>query len=451
MAAGASAAFGAARSARACAAERARQVRWLRPTASWGLVSSSAPLCYSSKARLAPGTFPARPQSRGAKILRWECDTPLAREMNAFPEAGDFLEFCLERADDFGRRDWMASLTLLTMRKRLSTSSPLFKRYSQRLLQEADSKFQDGVHLLLHRYGVLSYAPAVWSLLPLLVARLPVMKPKEIALSAWALGRTLVSDEEAWEAIGDACRLRAGELALPDLAMVAWARSAVDRVHPPEVVLLKKSVRDQLLGQSIADVSSHDLCMLFKAIARLTPEDQRFHGWLLLLMVEGMAKRTMAFGAQGITSIWSTLAHLRWKPDDDILGAICEESRGLRLDHTFNQDMAAELARSLLDLNVHDGRPCYQVVDFIARRGLSLRADTLLTLSEFCAARAVTHEDAWKRLGTRAQQRGVDLRLADIDRLVAAFRKAGKGNQRIYGMLQLFIRIREDQAKYGTA
>jgi len=48
-------------------------------------------------------------------------------------------------------------------------------------------------------------------------------------------------------------------------------------------------------------------------------------------------------------------------------------------------------------------------------------------------------------------QRGVDLRLADIDRLIAAFRRAGTGNQRIYGMLGLFLRIREDQAKYGAA
>mmetsp|Transcript_15246 Transcript_15246/g.47946 ORF Transcript_15246/g.47946 Transcript_15246/m.47946 type:complete len:114 (+) Transcript_15246:146-487(+) len=113
--------------------------------------------------------------------------------------------------------------------------------------------------------------------------------------------------------------------------------------------------------------------------------------------------------------------------------------------------MAAGLARALLRLGVEDPRPTYQVVDFVARKGLSLRADALLTLAEFFAARGVTHEAAWKRLGVRAQQRGVDLRLPDIDRLIAAFRRAGTGNQRVYGMLSLFLRIREDQARYGAA
>jgi len=319
------------------------------------------------------------------------------------------------------------------------------------LLQEAEANFSEGTHLLLHRFGVLGYAPAVWGLLPLLLARMPLMSPKQVALSCWALGRTLVNDEEAWAAIGKSVRSRIAEFALTDLAMVAWAFAAIDRVSPLEVVMLKKAVREKLVGQSTKRTSSHDLCMLFKAIARLTPQDNRFLHWLFLLMLEGMANKTMNFTAQGLTCIWGTLAALQWRIDQEELELICEESRFLRLDHTFNQDMAAELAHSLLKLGVKDPRPEYQIVDFVARRGLTLRADALLATAEFFAARGVTHEIAWKRVGVRAQQRGIDLRLADIDRLVAAFRSAGRGNQRIYGMLQLFTRIREDQAKCGAA
>ena len=127
--------------------------------------------------------------ARGAKILRWECDTPLAREMATYPEASDFLCFCLERAEEFSKRDWLASLTLLTVRKRFSTSLPQFQEYSQVLISKAEVHFQDSVHLLLHRYGVLGYAPAVWRLLPLMVARVPLMTPKQIALCAWGLGQ----------------------------------------------------------------------------------------------------------------------------------------------------------------------------------------------------------------------------------------------------------------------
>lgn len=388
---------------------------------------------------------------RGAKILRWECDTPLAREMATYQEADDFLEFCLENADQLSKRDWLASLTLLTVRKRFSTTSPKFQQYSKRLLQDADLHFKDGVHLLFHRYGVLGYAPAVWKLLPLMIARTPTMTPKQLALCAWGLGRTLVNDEEAWAALGSALRDQAQNFELPDLAMAAWGLAAVDRVVPGEVVALKQAVRRKLLGQSLEEVTSHNLCILLKAVGRLTPEDRRFLEWLLLLMLEAMERKTMSFAAQGLVSIWSALASLRWRPEEQALEVLCEESRYLRLDHTFNQDMAAELGRALLTLKVTDQRPEYQIADYVARKGLSLRSDALLALAEFMAARAVNHDMAWKRLGVRAQQRGVDLRLEELDRLVAAFRRAGRGNQRIYGMLTLFLRLREDQAKYGAA
>lgn len=383
--------------------------------------------------------------------MRWECDTPLAREMAQFKEAPDFLNFCLERADEFSKRDWLAALTLLTTRKCLNLSSPVFQKFTRLVLDQADEQLADSVHLLLHRFGVLGHTPAVWRLLPLLRARLPLLSPKQVAVSAWALGRALVNDEEAWAELGVAIRGSANDFALPDLAMVAWALAVVERVEPSEVVAVKKAVRSQLMGQDLAGVISHDLCMLFKAVAKLTPDDRRFHDWLFLLMLEGMANKTMPFAAQGLTSIWSTLAALRWTPEAEALEVLCEESRMLRLDHTFNQDMAADLARALLTLDISDGRPAYQVVDFVGRKGLSLRADTLLVLVEFFALRNVMHEVAWKRLGVRAQQRAVDLKLPDLDRLVNAFRRSGRGNNRIYGMLELFVKLREDQATFGSA
>merc|ERR1719316_1422529 len=98
-----------------------------------------------------------------------------------------------------------------------------------------------------------------------------------------------------------------------------------------------------------------------------------------------------------------------------------------------------------------DQRPVHQIVDYVARKGLTLRADTLLKLADFFAKRQVTDENAWKKLGVRAQQRAVDLPLNDIHRLASAFRRVGKLNQRVDGMFQLFIRLREDQAKYGAA
>ena len=394
---------------------------------------------------------PMWPTKRGAKILRWECDTPLAREMAEYVEAPDFLSFCIENADRFSKRDWLASLSLLTVRKRFHTSLPQFQTYSQRLLSAAELNFPESVHLLLHRYGVICYAPAVWRLLPIMTARVPCMTPKQIALCAWGLGRTLVHEEQAWIALGGAVCSHAKEFSLSDIAMFAWGLAAVNRTAPAEILALKQAVRQKLMGKGLEDESSQNLCMLLKAMSKLTPGDERFLQWLLLLIFEAMEAKTMPFAAQGTTSIWSALAILKWRPEDQQLEVLCEESRQLRLDHTFNQDMAAEIARALMVLDVKDPRPEYQVADYVARRGLLLRSDTLLILAEFFAARQVSHDLAWKRLGVRVQQRGIDLSLQDIERLVGAFRRAGRGNQRIHGMLSLFLRIREDQAKYGAA
>lgn len=371
--------------------------------------------------------------------------------MAEYLEAPDFLSFCIENADRFSKRDWLASLSLLTLRKRFHTSLPQFQVYSQCLLKAAELNFPDSVHLLLHRYGVICYAPAVWRLIPIMTARVPCMTPKQIALCAWGLGRTLVHEEQAWAALGGVVCSQAKEFSLSDIAMFSWGLAAVDRTAPAEILALKQAVRQKLLGRSLKEESSHDLCMLLKAMSKLTPGDERFLQWLLLLIFEAMEEKTIPFAAQGTTSIWSALAMLKWRPEDQQLEVLCEESRQLRLDHTFNQDMAAEIARALLVLDVKDPRPEYQIADYVARKGLSLRSDTLLVLAEFFATRQVSHDLAWKRLGVRVQQRGIDLALQDIERLVAAFRRAGRGNQRIYGMMTLFLRLREDQAKYGAA
>eukprot|EP00434_Breviolum_minutum_P023935 symbB.v1.2.021121.t2/scaffold1808.1/size103924/13 len=295
----------------------------------------------------------------------------------------------------------------------------------------------------------ISFRKNAIGLIPIMTARVPCMTPKQIALCAWGLGRTLVHEEQAWAALGGVVCSQAKEFSLSDIAMFSWGLAAVDRTAPAEILALKQAVRQKLLGRSLKEESSHDLCMLLKAMSKLTPGDQRFLQWLLLLIFEAMEEKTIPFAAQGTTSIWSALAMLKWRPEDQQLEVLCEESRQLRLDHTFNQDMAAEIARALLVLDVKDPRPEYQIADYVARKGLSLRSDTLLVLAEFFAARQVSHDLAWKRLGVRVQQRGIDLALQDIERLVAAFRRAGRGNQRIYGMMTLFLRLREDQAKYG--
>lgn len=390
----------------------------------------------------------------------------MSQEMATFVEAEDLLAFCLEHRTQLSGRDWLASLTLLTTRRRVSTASLQFRLYGEALLESADAPWGSrSIHLLLHRFGVLGYGPAVWRLLPVLQVRISELNPKELTLSAWALGRCFVGDLDSWDVIGDAFRQQAASFSVPDLAMMAWAMAAVERAVPKEVLTLKRLARGLLaevgesanssapkkLGAADRRVRGRDVAMLLRAISRITPSDTSFLGWLALIAAQSLVNRAISFEAQGICTLWAALATMNLpRLHGEVVEALCESSRQLRLDHTFNQDMAAELARALLTLKVHDPRPTHQVIDFVARKGLALRADTLLVLTEFMAIRGGS-DLAWKRLGVRAQQRAVDLSLPDLDRLIGAFRRSGQGNRRIYGMFQLFVRIREDNARYGAA
>ena len=50
--------------------------------------------------------------------------------MAALPEAAELLAFCLREAARLAKRDWLASLTLLTTRRRLDRRSPDFLAYN---------------------------------------------------------------------------------------------------------------------------------------------------------------------------------------------------------------------------------------------------------------------------------------------------------------------------------
>ncbi|EPR63564.1 hypothetical protein TGGT1_246050 [Toxoplasma gondii GT1] len=243
--------------------------------------------------------------NRGAKLLRWSADTPVAQRLEGLAEAKDLLLACKVWEDQMTRRDYLAALTLLTTRKRLDRRSELFLRFVDRVVRHRALSRPPYVHLFLHRFAVLGHAPALWRLAATLPPLLSQMAPAHVSVSAWSLATCFVADDLVWDEIGRLTLVHLDALSFTDVAMLAWASARMDRRKPQEILALKSRALAILeasqeghtslpssslscsttssLSSSCASglVPPHDLCMLFRAMATLLPRDLP---WLLRLL-----------------------------------------------------------------------------------------------------------------------------------------------------------------------
>ncbi|SBT71322.1 conserved Plasmodium protein, unknown function [Plasmodium malariae] len=61
----------------------------------------------------------------------------------------------------------------------------------------------------------------------------------------------------------------------------------------------------------------------------------------------------------------------------------------------------------------------------------------------------INDDDLWKQFGVAIQKKAIDLELTQIKNLHNIFTTNGKGNDRIIGVLDTFIQIKEDINAYG--
>ena len=382
-----------------------------------------------------------------AKILRWEPDTKYARQMESITECDEFCKFCVDNQASFTKRDWIAGLTYLTTRRRVNIRSEPFKQFHSAVWERRDLLLPK-LHIVLHRYGVMAYAPALTRFLPLLKVQLPTMDGQQLALSAWALGRGLVGCTDTWQEIGREVMKHAesGTLNPTDLGLLSWAYANIERRSPKELVVIKEQIRKHLIETK--DFSVQDLCMCLQSFITLTPNDLAFTTAILKVIKTGLETKSFHLQAPSACAIWDALAKVQWK-DAEFIELLTEECRTLRMDHTFNQTHCSKLAKAIRALKYNDPRIVFQITDFVDRKGVTMRMQDVLTVAEVFADMKIHDEGAWKRIGRRSQDRGMQLEVNELHRLKNAFIRSGRGNQRVYGMLQLHLQVRQDQQQYG--
>jgi hypothetical protein len=135
----------------------------------------------------------------------------------------------------------------------------------------------------------------------------------------------------------------------------------------------------------------------------------------------------------------------------DLLEALCEASRGLRDCADFNQNKVAQVCESLAVLNLSDARPVYQVILFVDKHRGAINARNFLRIVRSMARLRVDNPVLWRRLGNILEgEIGLRFELAELAEISRVFEKLNPRNQRVQGILDLYVKTKQDFARYGV-
>ncbi|VWU48271.1 conserved protein, unknown function [Hepatocystis sp. ex Piliocolobus tephrosceles] len=188
---------------------------------------------------------------------------------------------------------------------------------------------------------------------------------------------------------------------------------------------------------------SQDICMIMKAFAIMNKSDPFFFLYLFNFIIKNVKNNKMMVTAQGITSVWVCLREYEIK-NKKIIECALELSRFLRLDHTVNSSMMHEIVISIHKLKIKDRRILYHLFYHLKKKCINMYVqhlyDVIINLHEM----KIHDDDLWKQFGVAIQKE-----LTQIKKLYHIFTTNGKGNDRIFGVLDTFIQIKEDVIAYG--
>ncbi|EDO05645.1 uncharacterized protein BBOV_IV000450 [Babesia bovis T2Bo] len=383
----------------------------------------------------------------------------------------DLLNYCLDNKDTLGKRDIIASLSYMRSLRQFSLSSPLLREYSDFICSKL-SLFGGSLHLIIHRFAIVGYNAALLRIYDeRLRHHLEDMSVKQLCLIAWSYAKSNIYIQDLFDRIAGTYFHRSERGNLTDASLLLWSFAKIERRVPQEITSLRSYLLSTLesLATALRDSDSpldgeaklyldpdrtfyvnvtHDLCMAAKALAVLVPRDvssvQRHVE--LLLEVSNLGK--LVITAQGITSLWECIS-LCGISDPVLVDHLCECSRYLRLDHSFNSNMLSAILSSIRKLYVRDPRIIYQIVHWLENRAVQMHAPQMLSVICDLDSMGIYHEKAWKQLGVVVQKKGIDLDLRDIRHIYNIFKSNGKGNDRIFGILEHFMSCKEDQERYG--
>jgi hypothetical protein len=150
--------------------------------------------------------------------------------------------------------------------------------------------------------------------------------------------------------------------------------------------------------------------------------------------------------------LWSTLRIRKSKGEkfpSAFTESLLEASRGLRFCEDLNQNKVGQICDALTVLKLNDPRIVYQVILFVDTHKSEINKKNLLRIIRCMTRLGVDNDILWKRLASRMEDPvGLSFSVQELEEIKRSF-ACHKNNQRVLGILDLFIKTKIDAQKYG--
>jgi hypothetical protein len=134
----------------------------------------------------------------------------------------------------------------------------------------------------------------------------------------------------------------------------------------------------------------------------------------------------------------------------EFLGALLEASRGLRNCRDFNQNKAAQVADTISELGLNDPRIVFQIIQYVSTRHREINSKNLYRIMLSMSRLNVNNDVLWKRISNRLEDKvGLTYTIDQLNEIRNIFAKFTPGNRRVFGILDLYIRTKLENSKYG--
>lgn len=288
---------------------------------------------------------------------------------------------------------------------------------------------------------------------------------RDLSVIAWSINQLGINEGGVWEKIVGRV-IESDEIKPGELAAVLFALSnAVTRDPLLLNDFLKKSFEARL--RSLSDNANYmealtlaDCAQSTYSLSCIFPESSVSIPFVkqTIAILNRISRSTdseelpQLKSCKEVTLLWSAARNrkkIKSKLSVDFVSTLSEVSRGLRLCEDFNQNKVAQLSETLAILGLKDPRVVYQVILFVDKNKDLLNANNLLRIVRSMSKLGVDNEVFWKRIASRLEEPlGLKFSLKDLEDIRRAFVRQ-RNNQRIIGILDLYIKTKADQTKYG--
>ena len=287
----------------------------------------------------------------------------------------------------------------------------------------------------------------------------------ELSVLASALRRLEIDEQTCWETLVERMICRRTS----DCGSVSSFLFSVALMTERDAHILSDTTKRNLEGfvQSLLETdlfinssSSGDLTQLCYASSTLFPNIKGSRALFLKASqsLETIPRREddpdipLLKSCKEVCLLWSTVRMRKMKGHkipSSFLENLVEASRGLRYCEDFNQNKVGQICESLTVLRINDPRIVYQVILFVDKHKSEINKKNLLRIVRCMHRLGVDNDILWKRLASRMEDPvGLSFSITELEEIKKCF-TIYKSNQRIMGILDLFMKTKVDAQRYG--